>query len=136
MFLATAVAFLMQQELAELLKKANGLTAAHLPLGGSLVAYELLLNLYLHHARGEQVTIKTLFAGIPYSDMGIRYHLRKLIADGWLELKPADHDKRTRLCVPTEQFKTAWSDVMQELEFSFIAQFAYAARNSQPPAIE
>ena len=108
----------MQLELASLLKKANTLSATHLPLGGSLVAYELLLNLYLHHARGEQVTIKALFAGIPYSDMGIRYHLRKLIAEGWLELKAADHDKRTRICIPTAQFDLAWAAIMAELNQS------------------
>ena len=105
----------MHLELASLLKKANTLSATHLPLGGSLVAYELLLNLYLHHVRGEQVTIKALFAGIPYSDMGIRYHLRKLIAEGWLELKTAEHDKRTRICIPTVQFDTAWAAIMSDL---------------------
>lgn len=106
----------MQLEIANLLKKANSLSAQHLPLGGSLVAYELLLNLYLHHSRGEQVTIKALFAGIPYSDMGIRYHLRKLISDGWLELQTAQHDKRTRICVPTAQFDQAWGCIMSDLE--------------------
>ena len=106
----------MHIQLATLLKKANALTAIHLPLGGSLVAYELLLNLYLHHIRGEEVTIKALFAGIPYSDMGIRYHLRKLIEDGWLELKTAEHDRRTRICVPTSQFDSAWAAIMSDLD--------------------
>jgi DNA-binding MarR family transcriptional regulator len=105
-----------QTEIAILLKTANQLSANHLPLGGSLVAYELLLNLYLHHSRGEQVTIKALFAGIPYSDMGIRYHLRKLITDGWLELKTAQHDKRTRICVPTPLFERAWLTIMTDLQ--------------------
>lgn len=106
----------MQTEIATLLKTANQLSAKHLPLGGSLVAYELLLNLYVHHSRGEQVTIKALFAGIPYSDMGIRYHLRKLISEGWLELKTAHHDKRTRICVPTPLFENAWLMIMMDLE--------------------
>jgi len=106
----------MQLEIATLLKTANQLSSKHLPLGGSLVAYELLLNLYIHHTRGEQVTIKVLFAGIPYSDMGIRYHLRKLIDDGWLELKMAPHDKRTRICVPTPLFDRAWQSIMADIE--------------------
>lgn len=105
----------MQTEIAHLLKAANQLSAIHLPLGGSLVAYELLLNLYLHHSRGEEVTIKALFASIPYSDMGIRYHLRKLINEGWLELKTAQHDKRTRICVPTPLFESAWLKIMTDL---------------------
>jgi DNA-binding MarR family transcriptional regulator len=108
----------MHAELAALLKRANGLTATHLPLGGSMVAYDLLLNLYLHHSRGDQVTIKALFASIPYSDMGIRYHMRKLIDDGWLELRPAADDRRTRLCIPTAQFEQAWDLIMQQLSGS------------------
>jgi DNA-binding MarR family transcriptional regulator len=108
----------MQLEIATLLKTANQLSSKHLPLGGSLVAYELLLNLYIHHARGEQVTIKALFAGIPYSDMGIRYHLRKLIDEGWLELKTAPHDKRTRICVPTPLFERSWQAIMADIETS------------------
>lgn len=121
----------MQLEIASLLKKANTLSAQHLPLGGSLVAYELLLNLYLHHSRGEQVTIKALFAGIPYSDMGIRYHLRKLISDGWLELQTAQHDKRTRVCVPTTQFEQAWGHIMSDLEVVVQENLATDARNGQ-----
>jgi len=125
----------MQLEIASLLKKANTLSAEHLPLGGSLVAYELLLNLYLHHSRGEQVTIKALFAGIPYSDMGIRYHLRKLISDGWLELQTAQHDKRTRVCVPTAQFEQAWGCIMSNLESTIQENLATNAPNGQAPAI-
>ena len=102
--------------IADLLKRANKVCASYLPLGGSLVAYELLLNLYLHHQNGREVTIKSLFAGIPYSDMGIRYHLRKLISDGWLELKPSLTDKRTRICVPTPLFESAWAAIIAELE--------------------
>lgn len=124
----------MQLEIASLLKKANTLSAQHLPLGGSLVAYELLLNLYLHHSRGEQVTIKALFAGIPYSDMGIRYHLRKLISDGWLELQTAQHDKRTRVCVPSAQFEQAWGCIMSNLESAVQENLVIDRQNGQATA--
>ena len=101
--------------LAELLKQTSDIPTTHLPLGGSLIAYKLLLNLYLFQLRDEQPTVKSLFASIPYSDMGIRYHLRKLLDDGWLELKPAPADKRTKVCVPTAKFEQAWEAVIEKL---------------------
>lgn len=82
-------------------------TLGHQPLRGSLIAYKLLMNLYICQLNGEQPTVKSLFASIPYSDMGIRYHLRKLLDDGWMELKPAPADKRTKVYVPTAKFEQA-----------------------------
>lgn len=102
--------------LAALLQHTSDITTRHLPLGGSLIAYKLLLNLYLSQRSGEFPTVKALFATIPYSDMGIRYHLRKLLDAGWMELKPSETDKRTKVCVPTEKFNKAWVVVFDDLE--------------------
>ena len=101
--------------LAELLKQTSDISATHLPLGGSLIAYKLLLNLYLSQLRGEAPTVKSLFASIPYSDMGIRYHVRKLLEDGWMELRPSNADKRTKICVPTAKFDQAWAQVIDQI---------------------
>jgi DNA-binding MarR family transcriptional regulator len=101
--------------LAELLKQVSDISTTHLPLGGSLIALKLLLNLYLFQQRCEEPSVKSLFASIPYSDMGIRYHLRKLLDDGWVELKPSVKDKRTKVCKPTERFDAAWALVLEEI---------------------
>jgi len=100
---------------AELLHQTSDISTTHLPLGGSLIAFKLLLNLYMFQQRGEEPTVKSLFASIPYSDMGIRYHLRKLLDDGWLELKPAPADKRTKICVPTAKFDAVWAVVIAQI---------------------
>lgn len=102
--------------LAELLRQTSDISTTYLPLGGSLIAYKLLLNLYLSQLRGEEPTVKSLFASIPYSDMGIRYHVRKLLDDGWMELKPSSADKRTKICVPTSKFDAAWAVVMEQID--------------------
>lgn len=99
----------------DLLKHTCDIPSKYLPLGASLIAYNLLLNLRLSQQNGETTTVKSLFAGIPYSDMGIRYHLRQLLDDGWMELKPSDKDKRTRICVPTDKFDTAWALVTDKI---------------------
>lgn len=100
---------------AELLKQTSDISTTHLPLGGSLIAFKLLLNLYLSQQRGEEPSVKSLFASIPYSDMGIRYHLRKLLDDGWMELKPSAADRRTKVCVPTAKFDAAWAVVIEQI---------------------
>lgn len=103
------------EQLAKLLQHSSDISTTHLPLGGSLIAYKLLLNLYLSQLRGETQTVKALFASIPYSDMGIRYHSRKLLNDGWIDLLPSPTDKRTKICVPTAKFDDAWALVVDQI---------------------
>lgn len=105
------VIFLIEKQ-----KKFCEVSATYLPLGGSLIAQSLMLNLFLSHHRKEVLTVKSLFAGIPYSDMGIRYHFRRLVDDGWVELKPSTEDKRTRLCVPTAKFEAAWKLIFEQMD--------------------
>ena len=100
---------------AELLRQTSDISTTYLPLGGSLIAYKLLLNLYTFQQRGEEPSVKSLFASIPFSDMGIRYHLRKLLDDGWMELKPSATDKRTKVCVPTAKFDAVWALVIEQI---------------------
>lgn len=104
-----------QESILALLKQASDTTSSCLPLGGSLIAYQLLLNLYASQQRGEEPIVKALFASIPYSDMGIRYHLRKLLDDGWVELKQSTHDKRTRICATTPKLDAVWASVLQKI---------------------
>lgn len=103
------------EQLAKLLQHSSDISTTHLPLGGSLIAYKLLLNLYLSQLRGETQTVKALFASIPHSDMGIRYHSRKLLNDGWIDLLPSLTDKRTKICVPTAKFDDAWALVVDQI---------------------
>jgi|GEM_PF-1070655 len=101
--------------ITDLLKFTCDISTNQLPLGASLIAYNLLLNLQISHHNGDTPTVKSLFASIPYSDMGIRYHLRHLLDDGWMELKPSNKDKRTRICVPTDKLDAAWALVIEQI---------------------
>jgi DNA-binding MarR family transcriptional regulator len=107
------------EQFAKLLQHSSDVSTTLLPLGGSLIAYKLLLNLYLSQLRGETLTVKALFASIPYSDMGIRYHSRKLLNDGWIDLLPSPSDKRTKICVPTDKFDKAWALVVEQVSEQF-----------------
>ena len=54
---------------------------------------------------GKELTVKALFATLPYSDMGQRYHFRKLVENGWIELHAIDGDARVKQVKPTEKLK-------------------------------
>jgi len=54
---------------------------------------------------GKELTVKALFASLPYSDMGLRYHFRKLVQSGWIELQTTNDDARVKQVKPTEKLK-------------------------------
>jgi len=60
----------------------------HLPTEGSLVSLDILLFLYWHGENhlGTGCPLKLFFTPLPYSDMGIGYHLSRLAARKWLYL--------------------------------------------------
>ena len=78
-------------------------SAAHLPIGHSFIPYDILITVVESHTNNEELTVKALFASLPYSDMGMRYHFRKLLNDGWIELQPMNGDKRVKQIKPTEK---------------------------------
>ena len=101
--------------LAGVLVQANSISSVALPLGGSIIAYELMLKLYFSHLQNKPITIKALFSSIPYSDMGIRYHLNKLVENGWIQLEFSEVDRRTKICMPTEKLIFAWDGVIGQI---------------------
>ena len=100
---------------AQMLKKARLVTAAHLPIGSSFIPYDILLYLFHCQSSGETLSVKSLFASLPYSEMGTRYHFNRLVANGWIELVPHEKDTRMKMCRPTEKFKTRFKVIVEEL---------------------
>lgn len=78
-------------------------SVVHLPIGHSFIPYDILITVVDSHTNNEELTVKALFASLPYSDMGLRYHFRKLLNDGWIELQPMSGDKRAKQIKPTEK---------------------------------
>jgi hypothetical protein len=70
----------------------------HLPTEGSLVSLDILLFLYWHFGRypGTGCPLKLFFTTLPYSDMGIRYHMSRLSNRKWLYLETNATDKRSK----------------------------------------
>lgn len=67
-----------------------------LPIGHSFIPFDIVIATYCGDIDGSDLTVKSLFASLPYSTMGIRYHFKKLLADGWIELHNGDKDTRVK----------------------------------------
>ena len=70
----------------------------HLPFGDSRLGYELFMNLPRIAAAGDserQGFLKRLYLTLPYSEKGVRIHLRRLEAEGWITVHKAGKDMRS-----------------------------------------
>ena len=79
----------LAQAITQLLKH----TTQHLPIGHSLIPLNLLMVVC---ATGDDVdlTVKGLFASLPYSVAGMRYHFNRLIEEGFIALVSSTTDSR------------------------------------------
>lgn len=86
-----------------------------LPIGQSFIPYDIIITVIVASTNGHNVSVKTLFKSMPYSDMGLRYHFRKLISDGWLQLVPSTVDKRVKEVHPSEKLLTNFESLSSKL---------------------
>lgn len=96
------------EHLVQQLIRLRGLTSLHLPIGHSFIPYDILLAVAHASTSNDPLTVKALFTALPYSDMGLRYHYRRLVASGWIEVKPSPKDKRNKALVPSLRLMRAF----------------------------
>lgn len=84
------------------------LTSKNLPIGHSFIPYDILLAVMEAYIANNPLSVKALFAILPYSDMGLRYHLRRLIASEWVQLVPSPKDKRSKDLMATNKLQKAF----------------------------
>ena len=92
-----------QQSVITTLALIRKQTAAHLPIGHSFIPYDILVTVVDSFTSDKELTVKALFATLPYSDMGLRYHFRKLVDTGWIELHTVNGDARVKQVKPTDK---------------------------------
>jgi len=76
----------------------------HLPIENSLIAYDLLLLLSIHKYSNGHITVKHLFASLPYSYTAVRVHYQRYVNEGWIEHYADIKDKRIKYVRPTPKF--------------------------------
>ncbi len=75
----------------------------HLPIDNSLIPFDLIFRVGLAHTRNEDLAVKALFSDLPHSEMGMRYHFKRLLDRGWIVLHSSQSDKRSKIVKPTEK---------------------------------
>ena len=91
----------------EMLEKVQAVRSwgkENLPLYESVIANDLIIFLAIEFVRGKPLTVKRLFASLPYSYTAIRQHYKKLFKDGWVIHITDENDKRIKYIKPSEKF--------------------------------
>lgn len=77
----------------------------HLHIGHSLIPYDILVEVIQFELEHKELSLKELFCRLPYSEMGIRYHIQKLTIEGWIETNGSNADKRVKNIRPKEMLR-------------------------------
>jgi hypothetical protein len=107
--------------ITEMLMQIKEVTKTHLPIGHSFIPYEMMLIVILHYLKGEELTVKRLFNSGSFSEMGNRYHFKKLIDKDWIILKDHPTDSRLKLIFPTSKLLSSFESITSELTHSFLS---------------
>lgn len=105
----------LQHRTAALLKHIRDISLKHLPISHSFIPYDILIVLFYAHVDGRRLTIKELFNSLPYSDMGTRYHFRRLIEQNYIEVIRDHIDSRMKYCQVTKKFEERFELLTDEL---------------------
>ena len=81
----------------------------HLPIETSLIAYEVILITMKFHVENEELPLKIIFLNKNFTEMGARYHLNRLIKNGWLVSERSQSDLRARVISPTKKLICAYN---------------------------
>ena len=87
----------------------------NLPVGTSFIPYDMLMFLYKAYADDRQINLKDFFIYFKHSQMGVRYHLKKLINDGWISLASNPVDRRSKLLVINPKFIDQMEKTLTEI---------------------
>jgi len=97
----------------------------YLGIHSSLIPFDILLLVMMNDGM-QDVTIKSLLAGLSHSQTGVRYHLKRLIAEDWLTLQKGQLDKRNTFVTLTACARRALERAEQQagLEYTEPLQLA------------
>jgi hypothetical protein len=87
----------------KLLAEIRGHLSTHFPFGSSTIAEDIIFKVLNTYFSGTELSVKILFAELPYSLMGTRHHFNRLLKDDWIECIKSDKDARVRLVIPTNR---------------------------------
>ncbi len=103
-----------------LLMQVREITSLHLPIGHSFIPYELMLIVVSHYIAQEELTVKRLFNSSEFSEMGNRYHFRRLIEKDFIMLHNHPLDSRLKLILPSQKLLDCFDQISKQLFDTFL----------------
>ncbi|SNX28775.1 hypothetical protein SAMN06295945_1122 [Polynucleobacter meluiroseus] len=91
----------------------------NLPFYESVIANDLIIFLAIEFVKGKPLTVKRLFASLPYSYTAVRQHYKRLFKDGWVEHISDDRDRRIKYIKPSERFINVIEAYVQTIKHAF-----------------
>lgn len=91
----------------------------NLPMYESTIANDLIIFLAIEFVGCKPLTVKRLFASLPYSYTAIRQHYKKLFKDGWVEHIPDEKDGRIKYIKPSQKFIETIDSYVETLHRTF-----------------
>ncbi len=117
--------------LANLLIEVQRSTSENLPIGHSFIPYYILITVLQHFTNEDELTVKNLFNSGAYSEMGNRYHFKRLIERNWIHLQTHPDDSRLRLILPSEKLLKAFEKISTEIQTELLN---FGKKREQPTA--
>ena len=91
----------------------------------SVIPMDIVLLTVWYHSQGPTLSMKHLVAELPYSEAGIKYHLRQLETDGLIAREPDPKDGRVVRLVPSDLLIERVLSVARALRSLFIEGHQY-----------
>jgi len=91
----------------------------NLPLYESVIANDLIIFLAIEFVSGKPLTVKRLFASLPYSYTAVRQHYKKLFKDGWVIHVADENDKRIKYIKPSQKFVEIIDSYVDVIKITF-----------------
>ena len=102
-------------QLIDLISQIRKISQQNLPVDTSFIPYDILVFLYKAHANGQTINLKEFFLLFKHSEMGVRYHLKRLVSDGWITLVENPEDHRSKLMLVTPKFIAQMQKTLSEI---------------------
>ena len=119
-------------KIVDLITSIRKISQRNLPITTSFIPYDILVYLYKAYTDQQQVNLKEFFLQFKHSEMGVRYHLKQLIDDGWISLSENPNDKRSKVLVMSPLFISKMEKTLYEIA-AYIQQQALLASNGTSP---
>jgi hypothetical protein len=108
-----------QHRLVNLLKDIRWQISIHLPIGHSYIPQDIIFKVLDGYFENRELSVKILFAELPYSIMGTRHHFDRLLKSEWIESRKSEKDARVKIILPSTKLLKRLNLLTNNLEKTF-----------------